>query len=150
MKASLILALTALALTACAPESEGEDKEATPLPHGFELASAQVASGTVQDPVIDLSVDDLKAMLAKGDVRLIDVRWDDEVVTGMIPGAEHIAMEDFDPARIELSGDKTIVLYCRSGRRSRIVGEKLAAHTGKPVVHLAGGIIAWNAANRAE
>jgi len=146
----LLLALTALAASACAPEGEGESKESTPLPLGYELAVVQAESDAVRSTVIDLSVDELQTMLAKGGVRLIDIRRDDEVAAGMISGAEHIAMEAFDPTTLDTSDGREIVLYCRSGRRSRIVGEKLAAHTGKPAKHLSGGIIAWRAAGRSR
>ncbi|MDJ0642127.1 MAG: rhodanese-like domain-containing protein [Erythrobacter sp.] len=144
------LALAALALSACAPEDGKKDKESAPLPLGFEIASAKAATGSAHEAVIDLNVDQLKSMLAKGNVRLIDVRTPEEVAEGMIPNAEHIAMDDFDPSAIDLSDGREVVLYCRSGRRSRIVGEKLAVRTGQPARHLSGGIIAWNDAERGE
>ncbi len=150
MRGVSVFAVTVLALTACAPRQGDDSKDSTPLPLGFELASARSAPGTTQEAVVDLSVDELKAMLATGNVRLIDVRSEGEVAQGMILGAEHIAMDDFDPSTLDLSDGREIVLYCRSGRRSRILGEKLAAQTGKPAKHLDGGIIAWNDAERSE
>ena len=150
MRGVSALAFFALALAACAPEKEEDDKDSTPLPLGFELASARAAPGAAQEKVIDLSVAELKTMLANGNVRLIDVRTAEEVAQGMIQGAEHIAMDDFELADFDLSEEGEIVLYCRSGRRSRILGEKLAAQTGKPVKHLEGGIVAWNDAERDE
>lgn len=150
MRGVTILAVSVLALAACAPEKDDGSKDSTPLPLGFELASAKAAPGATQTAVIDLSVEDLQAKLAKGNVRLIDVRTAEEVAEGALAGAEHIAMSEFDPAKLDLSGGREIVLYCRSGRRSRIVGETLAAHTGQPVQHLEGGIIAWNDAQRSE
>jgi len=86
--------------------------------------------------------------MAGGNVRLIDVRTDAEVAEGAIPGAEHIALDQFDPAKLDLSDGREVVLYCRTGRRSAIAGERLAAATGKPVEHLAGGIIAWEEAQQ--
>jgi len=79
--------------------------------------------------------------MAAGNVRLIDVRTDVEVAEGAIPGAEHIALDRFDPAKLDLSDGREVVLYCRTGRRSAIAG-------GKPVEHLAGGIIAWDEAQQ--
>ena len=150
MRGVLPFALAALALSACAPEDGKKDKESAPLPLGFEIASAKAATETARPTVIDLSVRELKTMLAEEDVRLIDVRTAEEVAQGMIPGAEHIAMDEFELANPELSEEGEIVLYCRSGRRSRILGEKLAAKAGMPVKHLSGGIIAWNVAERDE
>ena len=83
-------------------------------------------------------------MRAQGNVRLIDVRRDDEVALGMIEGAEHIPLDQFDPAALDLSDGREVVLYCRSGRRSTLAGQNLAKHTAKPAKHLSGGYLAWS------
>ena len=140
-----ILSLPLIALAACAPSEDSERKRGgSPLP-GLELAVIDSASDAeaVQTTVIDLSVEDVQANMAEGNLRLIDVRRDDEVAEGMIPGAEHIALDLFNPAALDLSDGREIVLYCRSGRRSREAAERLASFTGEPAQHLAGGYIAW-------
>ena len=147
-RASLAAAVSfALALCGCAPDDEDKD-DAPSVPHGFELAAAGAAdSGAAMSAVVqDLSPSAVRDRIEAGNLRLIDIRRDDELALGMIPGAEHIPMEEFDPASVLVSDDRAIVLYCRSGRRSRIVGEQLAVYTGEPSSHLAGGIIAWEAA----
>lgn len=142
MRTALFLPLVALA--ACAPSDEnGTEKRAPATPFGFELASAQAGLAAPADPVIDLDPGDLRARLGTGAVRLIDVRTDAEVAEGMIPGAEHVALGEFDPALLDLSPEETVVLYCRSGRRSEKAARMLAAESGEPVRQLAGGIIAW-------
>ena len=137
--------LPLIALAACAPSEDGErERGGSPLP-GLELAAVGSAEQTkaAQVSVIDLTVEDLQAKMAAGNLRLIDVRRDDEVAQGMIPGAEHIALDAFDPAALDLSDGREVVLYCRSGRRSGIAAERLAAHTGEAAQHLAGGYLAW-------
>ena len=120
------------------------------MPSGYELAlTADPGSGSKETPesaIVELSVDDLRTKLEAHNVRLIDVRRDEEVALGVIPGAEHIALDAFDPAQLDFSDGRDVVLYCRSGRRSGIAAERLAAHTGAPVQHLAGGILAWQEA----
>ncbi|MEL6528384.1 MAG: rhodanese-like domain-containing protein [Pseudomonadota bacterium] len=158
MRHCLPLVFGTLALCACAPESEGEGKDSTPLPLGFELAAAQEAltqqaqtqedKEKAQASVINLSVNDLQSLMAEGSVRLIDIRTDKEVAKDMIAGAEHIPMNEFGPASIDPDDTRTTVLYCRTGRRSRILGEAISAKTGQPVTHLEGGIVAWRAADR--
>ncbi|PKP65174.1 MAG: rhodanese-like domain-containing protein [Alphaproteobacteria bacterium HGW-Alphaproteobacteria-7] len=138
----------ALGLGACGA-SDRDDSSLAPL--GVELAMAadsEAATTLASAPLIDLSPPELAARMAAGNVRLIDVRTDAEVAEGAIPGAEHIALDRFDPAKLDLSDGREVVLYCRSGRRSAIAGERLAAATGKPVEHLAGGIIAWEDAQQ--
>lgn len=142
------LYLTFFALAACMPEGESakEEKRAPSLPYGFELAAAQGGPDGEDAMLVELSAAELAARLPTGTIRLIDVRTDEEVAEGMLPGAEHIALDRFDPSALALSGDDVVVLYCRSGRRSGIAAERLAVHTGEPAAHLAGGILAWREA----
>lgn len=155
IRSHLLAAAAMLALAACGGEREGkQEPHAAPL--GFELAfaatgddrAADAATAPVAPPLADLTPDELAAKLKAGNVRLIDVRTAEEVAEGMIPGAEHIPLDQFDPASLDFSDGREVVLYCRSGRRSAIAGEKLAAATGKPTEHLAGGILAWEAAEQ--
>jgi rhodanese-related sulfurtransferase len=157
---ALPLAPLMLALAACGggPDSKGEAPSA---PLGFELAFAGLGTGaggnddtgeTSEAPapaaMIALSPEELSARIRDGNLRLIDVSTDAEVAEGMIPGAEHIALDQFDPASLDLSDGREVVLYCRSGRRSAVAGEKLAAVTGEPATHLEGGMLAWEAAGQ--
>ena len=144
----VLSSLTVLALAACAPSKDKDEGRDSAPPFGYELAMAKEAiPATAEEAsVVDLSVEELRAKLDAGDIRLIDVRTSEEVAQGIIPGAEHMALDDFDPASLDLGDGREVVLYCRSGRRSGIAGEKLAAHTGKPASHLGGGILAWQEA----
>lgn len=154
-RAVLLLApVLLLALPACGDDA-GESKskrEAPSVPLGFELAFAGTAGEAEAVPapsaLVPLTPQELAAKIEAGDVRLIDVRTDEEVAGGMIAGAEHIALDRFDPAKLDLSDGREVVLYCRSGRRSAIAGAKLAAVTGEPVEHLEGGLLAWQAAGQ--
>lgn len=143
-----------LALSACGGDpGDSKSKRDTPsTPLGFELAFAGTAGKAEVAPApaapTPLSPEELAAKIKAGNVRLIDVRTDEEVAQGMIPGAEHIPLDRFDPAKLNLSDGREVVLYCRSGRRSAIAGEKLAAVTGEPVEHLEGGLLAWEAAGQ--
>ena len=157
---ALPLAPVLLALAACGGEASGasEGRKGPSAPLGFELAMAGVSEGAADDsavpapaapaPLIALTPEQLAARLAKGNVRLIDVRTNAEVAEGVIPGAEHIPLDQFDPTALDLSDGREVVLYCRSGRRSAMAGEKLAAVTGEPVEHLEGGMLAWEAAQQ--
>jgi rhodanese-related sulfurtransferase len=151
--APLLLPLV-LALAACGGEpgkSRQGDAPAGPL--GFELAMAATTDDAAAPlpapaPLVSLSPEELAERIKAGNVRLIDVRTDEEVAEGVIPGAEHIALDRFNPAAIAEGDGREVVLYCRSGRRSAIAAEKLAEATGAPVTHLEGGIIAWEAAGQ--
>jgi rhodanese-related sulfurtransferase len=154
-RSTLLAAAAVLALTACGGE-RGGDSETHAAPLGFELAYAATTADVgaadtaapIAPPLVDLTPEELAAKLKAGNVRLIDVRTDAEVAEGVIPGAEHIPLDQFDPTSLDFSDGREVVLYCRSGRRSAIAGEKLAEVTGKPAEHLAGGILAWEAADQ--
>lgn len=107
---------------------------------------AQAGEASAHRLVSTLNVGELRQLISEGDIRVIDVRTAEEVAQGMIPGAEHIALDEFDPASLDLSDGREIILYCRSGRRSQIAAERLSQHTGEPVRHLSGGFQAWLAA----
>lgn len=146
---ALPLAPVLLALAACGGGSEHSSGNAAPL--GFELAMAAAgadasvlpAKDVAASAVVPISAQELWTRIEAGNVRVIDVRTDDEVNGGIIPEAEHIALEQFDPAALDLSDGRKVVLYCRSGRRSAIAAEQLAAAIGAPVEHLDGGMLAW-------
>ena len=152
-----LLSAAAMLLASCAPDGDGGgDRDGHPDPfHGFELAKAKGANPHADvstlsrhgsQTVRNVSPAELRERLSRGNVRLIDVRTDAEVAEGVIPGAEQIALDEFDPVTIDRNDGREIVLYCRSGRRSRIAGERLADHTGQPARHLDGGVIAWTQA----
>lgn len=153
-----ILIPPALLLAACGSEQgeAGDRRKSGGAPLGFELAMAGVgeadegAAPVSAQPatLVTLTPEELAAKLAAGNVRLIDVRTDAEVAEGMIPGAEHIPLDRFDPSALGPEDGREVVLYCRSDRRSGIAGEKLAEATGKPATHLEGGILAWEAAGQ--
>ena len=157
---ALPLAPVLLALAACGNEGGGasERREAPSAPFGFELAMAGTIAGAGGDaaapapaapaPLVTLTPEELAARLAAGNVRLIDVRTDAEVAEGIIPGAEHIPLDRFDPAALGPDDGREVVLYCRSDRRSAIAGTRLAEATGEPATHLEGGILAWEVAGK--
>ncbi len=81
-------------------------------------------------------------------VVLLDVRTAAEYAEGHIEGAVLIdqGQGDFiEKAKAALTTDKTIAVYCRSGRRSANAANRLAAE-GYQCVNLKGGILAWKEA----
>lgn len=92
-----------------------------------------------------ISQDEAREMMAKDDGHVIvDVRREDEYAQGHIPGAILIPNESIaDTPPEELPDhDRIILVYCRSGRRSKEAAQKLA-DMGYSNVYEFGGIIDW-------
>lgn len=82
------------------------------------------------------------------EVFLVDVRQADEFASGHIKGAVNIDVLSPDfvvDAERELPYDKTIAVYCGTGKRSGMASEQLA-EVGYRVINLDGGLTAWKAA----
>jgi rhodanese-related sulfurtransferase len=89
-------------------------------------------------------------LIADTSVVILDVRTVAEFAEGHIQGAILIdqGKSDFvEKAKATLSIEKTIAIYCRSGRRSANAAGKLA-DVGYKCVNLKGGIIAWKEAEK--
>ena len=81
-------------------------------------------------------------------VVVLDVRTADEFKEGHLEGAVNIDYKQGDfveQAVTKLPKERTIAVYCRSGRRSAGAAELLAKE-GYRVVNMKGGIIAWQEA----
>lgn len=88
-------------------------------------------------------------LMKDSNVVVLDVRTADEFKEGHLEGAVNIdqAQGDFiQKAKAVLPKEKTIAIYCRSGRRSASAAGRLADE-GYKCVNLKGGIIAWKEAN---
>ena len=92
-----------------------------------------------------ISQEEAKQMMARDDGHIIvDVRRQDEYDAGHIPGAILIPNESIETEPPEQLPDKDqmILIYCRSGRRSKEASQKLA-DMGYTNIYEFGGIIDW-------
>ena len=92
-----------------------------------------------------ISAEDAKKIMDSGEEHIIlDTREQDEFDEGHIPGAILIPYTEIENKAEEMlpDRDKLILVYCRSGRRSKIAAESLAK-LGYTNVKEFGGIIDW-------
>ncbi len=75
-------------------------------------------------------------------VNIIDVREDDEVAQGKIPGATHIPLGRVPERLDEIDKGKHHYMVCRSGGRSGKASEFLKEQ-GYDVTNVAGGMLDW-------
>ena len=92
-----------------------------------------------------ISQEKAKEMMAEEAVLILDVRRQDEFDAGHIPGAVLLPVESIDEASAAavIPGKDTVVLvYCRSGNRSKTASQALA-ELGYTNIHEFGGINTW-------
>ena len=99
----------------------------------------------------DLKTNEFEKMLSQDNtLQLVDVRTGEEYADGHLPGAINIDWrgEDFmEKAEALLDKGRTVIVYCRSGRRSAEAAAKLDG-AGFKTYNLLGGILAWKEAGK--
>lgn len=98
----------------------------------------------VMEKLRQVDAQTLKDWLDEGNVCLIDVREPIEYQEESIPGAQLVALSQFDLHAIQLESGKKLVFYCRSGGRSTEACLRwLKADDSQDVYNLIGGILSW-------
>ena len=120
----ILIFLTALLLGSCAAQPASPSDKATYRQISMEEAVTMMAEET--------------------DYIILDVRRADEYAGGHIPGAINVANESIGTAEIPELPDKDqlILVYCRSGNRSKQASQKLADLGYTNIVEF-GGILDW-------
>src|SRR5690625_4475940 len=91
----------------------------------------------------ELTAKEVETLINKGEeLNLVDVREDDEVAEGKIPGAIHIPLGSVESRMNELDKTKEYIMICRSGGRSGRATEFLEDQ-GYQVINMQGGMLAW-------
>ena len=102
------------------------------------------AAGPRQIGVLTIEPQALATRLDAGEpIELIDLRPRTIFAEGHLPGAINMPLDTFDPAALLPLEGRERILYCRGDRCSAIAAQRLAQYENKTVVHLKGGIKAW-------
>ena len=108
-------------------------------------ASEQSTESAAESTYRQISQDEAMEMMARDDGHVVvDVRRQDEYDAGHIPGAILIPNESIgcDSPEALPDYDQIILIYCRTGNRSKQAAEKLAA-MGYTNIYEFGGINTW-------
>ena len=92
-----------------------------------------------------ISQDEAKEMMDSQEVVILDVREQDEFDSGHIAGAVLLPVESISEAtaaEVIPKKDSVVLVYCRSGNRSKTASEKLV-ELGYTKVYEFGGINTW-------
>ncbi|MBT2286090.1 rhodanese-like domain-containing protein [Paenibacillus polymyxa] len=74
---------------------------------------------------------------------VVDVREPGEYKRGFIKGAVNIPLSQLQRRLAEIPKDKTVLLYCQSGMRSKNAAKVLSRSGYSKIAHLQGGVSAW-------
>ena len=92
----------------------------------------------------DITATDLAAKIGRGEkLRLIDVREPHELEISYIAGAELFPLGELASRLPELDSAQEMVVFCKTGTRSRRALEMLVSAGFRKVKNLRGGINAW-------
>jgi len=91
--------------------------------------------------VPSVSVEEARTLVEAGAV-MVDVRTTGEWNAGHSPSAVHIALPELGSRLHRVPKDRTVVVVCRSGNRSRGATKQLIGE-GYEAVNLSGGMHAW-------
>ena len=134
--AALAVALVVLIFTAaaCSPAP-------TAAPAVADPESTAAAPGAWQEIDVEQA-----AAKRDGGAFMLDVRTAEEWNEIHIPGATHIPLDELENRLSEVPKDQEIVVYCRSGNRSKPGAETLVNAGYTNVSSMAGGVKEWKAA----
>ena len=113
------------------------------------LSALGLTTGCGHQNFENVDVKAFSELIEEPGVVILDVRTPDEFAENHLDGALNINQGEADfveKVKANISLDKKIAVYCRSGRRSADAAGKLAVE-GYQCVNLKGGIIAWKDAS---
>ena len=120
----------------CGAEPEQED----------ESGGQNTAMSSVEDGYHRISAEEAKSVMDENtDAVILDVREQDEYDSGHIPGAVLLPVGTIDEttaAEVIPEKDSTVLVYCRSGNRSKTASSALA-DLGYTNIYEFGGINTW-------
>ena len=135
----LLLAL--FLLTGCTPSSADAQSE--------QEASQETTTSTEQasTPIYEVvDIPTFKSKIDGGNVKLIDVRRPEEFAAGHIEGATNINVLDSsfkDKIQEFAQTNETVLLYCKSGKRSARASKQMQDLGYNIIYDLKGGYLAW-------
>lgn len=91
---------------------------------------------------------DLRPLVERGEVEVLDVRRPGEHEAEHIQGSRNVPLAQLKRRLGEVPEDRPVAVHCQGGLRSAIAASILAAHGHKDVLDLEGGFSAWRADQR--
>jgi molybdopterin/thiamine biosynthesis adenylyltransferase/rhodanese-related sulfurtransferase len=103
--------------------------------------------GKVKSEITEETPEAIHERLERGErPTLLDVREQDEVEQGIVPGARNLGRAHFESRVEDVIPDKgaEVVVYCRTGVRSAFAARTLEELGYENVIHMSGGFSRWS------
>lgn len=132
------LLCSALFLTACGQAND------TVLSSGSSAVESSRSSSADTEAYHKIDAEEAKKMMEAGGVTVVDVRTAEEYAGAHIEGAILLPVETIGEEQPEElpDPDAAILVYCRTGKRSKAASEQLVA-LGYQNINDFGGIVDW-------
>ena len=120
-------------------------KRILPLFFSLLLLFTGCGGSTADDSYQQITQEEAKEMMNTQEVIILDVREQNEYDSGHIPGAVLLPVGTIDEdtaAAVIPEKDSTVLVYCRSGNRSKTASSALA-ELGYTNIYEFGGINTW-------
>jgi rhodanese-related sulfurtransferase len=132
----VLLFIVLVALSGCIGNKKSDETTITDI------------KGSEKNTYINVTVTQGKEMIDRGEVFILDVRAPDEYASGHIKNSTLLAVQDIPAQELdiklkEISKDRKILVYCRSGRRSVLASTILVDNGFSQVYNMKGGITEW-------
>lgn len=118
--------------------------QAKPQTDGMQQSGTEEKQDTMNKAYHKITAEEAKKMMDEGGVTIVDVRTEEEYREGHVQDAILVPNETISTEPPEALPDKDakLLVYCRSGRRSKDASDKLV-DMGYQNVFDFGGIIDW-------
>ena len=150
MKKILLFTMSLLmivSLVACTSDKNIDtSKDDVTIENNDSTTNKEPTNNESKNSITYSNMNDIKTIMEENEgYVIIDVRTEEEYVEGHIPGAINIDNESIVGVEPEELPDKNqlILIYCRSGNRSKQAAEKLANMGYTNIIEF-GGIIDWD------
>ena len=95
----------------------------------------------IENTVLEISAKEALEQIDNSDILFLDVRNEEELPKVNLPNSIQIPLSDLEENLDQLDVNKTILVYCQSGMRSKKAAEILKKHQFLKVQSISGGVL---------
>lgn len=109
--------------------------------YGFVTVPEQMEIPLLQSELVELS--DVKQLIERPDMQIVDVRTAREYSQGHIKGAENIPLTDLEGNADKVDKNKPVIVHCQSGTRAAMADSILRKNGFENVKNYSAGMKEW-------